>query len=482
MTQITKATAPSIFLPPKFNLWVLRISNWLLPYWLKYKLQISQIDVVDIDRLVEVYKQSQMGKFRLLLTFRHPSSDDYFCLGYVLTIGLPAAAKKHGIVLESPIFAHFLYEREDSSWVGKIVSWLYCRLGGIPIDRGQADYRAGTPGEQLGLETARNLLVNSHLPLAMSPEGRSNGYSELVSPLESKAAQIGFWAMDDLVNAGRTEDVFIVPIGIQYHYLDEPWVNLENLLYQLELKCGSIVDRHDSLVSIFQRDGRPMRKLLYDRFYHVCQQILFQIENFYGHFYHYEIPERPPGGEAISRTEISQRLQSLLDSALEVSEGYFNLEPIGTRIDRCRRIEQAGRDWIYREEFTSPQNLSAIGRKLADRIVTEADLRMWHMRIVESLIAVTGSYVKDNPTIERFAEITLLLWDLVAQIEGEKPSPRPMLGNRRAQITICNPIPISDYWDRYISSRSEARQTVADLTQELQTAMEGTIDRDTDRR
>jgi hypothetical protein len=56
-----------------------------------------------------------------------------------------------------------------------------------------------------------------------------------------------------------------------------------------------------------------------------------------------------------------------------------------------------------------------------------------------------------------------------------------MLGNRRAQITICNPIPISDYWDRYISSRSEARQTVADLTQELQTALEGTIDRDTDR-
>lgn len=476
MTQITKATAPSIFLPPKFNRWVLRIGNWLLPYWLKYKLQITKIDVVDIDRLVEFYKQSQMGKFRLLLTFRHPSSDDHFCLSYVLKTGLPAAAKKHGIVLEAPIFAHFLYDRSQSSWGGKIVNWLYSRLGGIPTER-RADYRAETACERLGLDISRNLLVNSHLPLIMPPEGRANGYSELVSQIESKAAQIGFWAMEDLVNAGRSDDVFIVPIGIQYNYVDEPWVNLENLLHQIELKCGSIVDRQDSMVSIFQHDGRPMRKLLYNRFYLVCQQILYQLENFYGQFYHYKIPERPPFDAAISRSDIADRLQSLLDSALEVSEGYFNLEPVGTKIDRCRRIEQAGKDWIYREEFISSPNSSAIGRKLADRIVTEADLRMWHMRIVESLIAVTGAYVKTKPTIERFAEITLLLWDLVAQIEGTPPSPRPILGKRRARVTICNPLPVSDYWDRYVSNTAEAKQAVADLTKELQAALEGTIGR-----
>jgi hypothetical protein len=477
MTQITKATAPSIFLPPKFNLWVLRIGNWLLPYWLKYKLQITQIDVVDIDRLVEVYKQSQMGKFRLMLTFRHPSSDDPFCLGYVLTMGLPAAAVKHGILLEPPIFAHFLYNPDRSSWAGKIASWVYCRLGGIPIDSGRADYRAQTPLERLGLDTARNLLVNSHLPILMSPEGSTNGRSEFVNPLESKVAQIGFSAMDDLVNAGKTDDVCIVPIGIQYHYVDEPWVNVENLLHQLEQKCGSIVDRHDSLVSIFQSDRRPMRKLLYDRFYRVCQHILYQIENFYGQFYHYEIPKRPPVDRAISRTEISRRLKSILDSALQVSESYFNLEPIGTKFERCRRIEQAGRDWIYRDELTSAHGVSAISHKLADRIVTEADLRMWHMKIVENLIAITSPYVKEKPTIERFADNTLLLWDLIAQIEGNTTAPRPILGKRRAKVTICNPISIADYWDRYLSNSSEAKQAIVDLTQEIQTSMEEAIDR-----
>jgi 1-acyl-sn-glycerol-3-phosphate acyltransferase len=469
MSLITKAQPQLAFLPPRFNLWVLRLVSWLLPYWLKRKLDITRIDVTDIDRLVEVYKQSQMGRLRLILAFRHPSSDDALCMGYLLTKILPAAARKHRIALKSPIFAHFLYDRGVPLWAGKIAQWLYPQLGGIPIRRGLADRSA--------LKTARDLLANGKMPLAIAPEGATNGHSELVSPLESGAAQIGFWAMEDLVKAGREEDVLIIPIGIQYYYVGEPWLKLESLIHKLEQDCGLIVDRRDSIVAIRQSDGRPLRKLLYDRFYRLSQHLLYQMENFYAQFYQYPIPERPPLEQPISRTEISQRLQEILDFALQVSESYFNLQPRGTKVDRCRRIEQAGWDWIYREELTLPDQLPTVSRKLADRIATEADLRMWHMRIVEGFVAVTGSYVKDRPTIDRFAETTLLLWDLVSQIEGKKVSERPSIGSRRAQITICNPIPLSDYWDRYKTDRREARQAVIDLTQELQTAMEGTVDR-----
>jgi 1-acyl-sn-glycerol-3-phosphate acyltransferase len=470
MRQITKATAPLEFLPPNFNLWVLRIVVGILPYWLKSKLQISQIQAIHIDRLVEVYKQSQMGRLRLILAFRHPSGDDPFCLSYLLTKILPVAARDHRISLKSPVFAHFLYDRGIPLWAGEFVSWLYPKLGGIPIHRGKAD--------RVALKSARDLLVNGQMPLALAPEGATNGHSELVSPLESGAAQIGFWAMEDLVKTGRTEDVLIVPIGIQYYYIDAPWANLEKLLDQLERECGLTVDRHDSLVAMSQTDGRPMRKLIYDRFYKLSQYLLYQMENFYAQFYHYKIAERLPLSESISRTEISQRLQQLLDFSLQVSESYFNLQPKGTKVDRCRRIEQAGWNWIYRDELKPPHNLSTISHKLADRIATEADLRMWHMRIVESFVAVTGSYVKDKPTIDRFAEVTLLLWDLVARIKGDNPTNRPILGKRRVQMTIGNPIPISDYWDRYKSSRAEAKQAVIDLTQELQTSLEGTIERE----
>ena len=471
MPQIIKAQPRRAFLAPRFKLWVLRLVAVVLPYWLKHKLSITQFDVVDIDRLVEVYKQSQMGRFRLILAFRHPSGDDSFCLGHLLTKKLPTAAKKHRISLRSPVFAHFLYDRGVSLWAGKSANWLYPRLGGIPIHRDRSS--------QVGLETAKELLVNGQMPLAMAPEGRMNGRSEFVSQLGSSAAQIGFSAMENLIAVGRSEDVLIVPIGIQYYYLDQPWSKLEALIHELELDCGSTVDRRDSIVAIEQRqnDGRPMRKLLYDRIYNLSQHLLYQSENFYAQFYHYKIPERPPLDQSISRTEIDRRLQSVLAFALKISETYFNLEPNGNNFDRCRQIEQAGSDWIYREELVPPASLDRVSRKLADRIATEADVRMWHMRLLESLRSITDSYVKDRPTVDRFAEVTLLLWDLIARIKAEKPANRPILGKRRVQITICNPIPLSDYWDRYKIDRQEARKVVLDLTQELQTVMEGTIDR-----
>jgi hypothetical protein len=168
-------------------------------------------------------------------------------------------------------------------------------------------------------------------------------------------------------------------------------------------------------------------------------------------------------------------LQSILDFALQVSESYFNLQPQGTKIDRCRRIEQSGWDWIYREELKPPHSLSPVSQKLADRIATEADLRMWHMRVVESFVAVTGTYVKAKPTIDRFAEITLLLWDLVARIKGENPLDRPHLGQRLAQMTIGTPISVSQYWGEYNSSRRHAKTAIANLTQELQRSLEQMI-------
>ncbi len=469
MHQVTRAQAPLAFLPPNFQLWVLKLVVWLLPYWLKRRLKISQVNVSEIDRLVSAYKQSQVGNVRLILAFRHSSYDDIFCMGYLLTKLLPAGAKQYRISLKEPVFAHFLYDRGIPLWAGKFVAWLYPRLGGISIQRGRAD--------RVALKSAKDLLVNGKMPLAIAPEGGTNGHSEILSPLEFGVAQMGFWGMGELLKSGRTEDVLIVPIGIQYHYVGEPWGELEQLIYELELDCGLLVNRRDSLVAIGQAQGDMLRKLLYDRFYKLSQYLIYQMENFYAQFYSYEIPERPALEKSISRTTISQRLQKLLDFALQVSESYFGLDPKGNSIDRCRRIEQAGWSFIYPEELKNPDDLSIISRKLADRIATEADLRMWHMRIVESFVAVTGTYVKDKPTIERFAETTLLLWDLVARIKGKNYLQRPTLANRRVEMRIGNSISIGDYWNRYNGSRRESKQAVTDVTKELYKELEATIDR-----
>ena len=102
----------------------------------------------------------------------------------------------------------------------------------------------------------------------------------------------------------------------------------------------------------------------------------------------------------------------------------------------------------------------------------EADLRIWHMRLVESFVAVTGKYVLEKPSVERFAETTLLMWDMVTRIKDGNPFDRPKLGKLKAVLTIGQPLSVSDRWDDYKSSRRNAKQAVTTLTQDLQTVLE----------
>lgn len=117
-------------------------------------------------------------------------------------------------------------------------------------------------------------------------------------------------------------------------------------------------------------------------------------------------------------------------------------------------------------------HLSPLEQGLADRIAEEASLRMWHMRLVESFVAVTGQYVREKPTVERFAETLLLLRDTLVLIKGENPFPRTRLGAQVAHLSVGTPLSVSDRGAAYRQSR---RQAVADLTQDLRTALEELI-------
>jgi hypothetical protein len=206
------------------------------------------------------------------------------------------------------------------------------------------------------------------------------------------------------------------------------------------------------------------------------------MEDFYTRFYHKTLPttagSHPPQQQGLATSankELAVRLQALLNVALQIAEEHFNLSPKGSLIDRCRRLEQAGWNYIYREELKNLQAISPLERGLADRVAEEANLRMWHMRLVETFVAVTGHYVIEKPTVERFAETTLLLWDMVTRIKGRNPFGRPRLGKQQVQMTVGQPLSVSDCYPAYQASRQSARQAVADLTQDLQHALESLI-------
>jgi 1-acyl-sn-glycerol-3-phosphate acyltransferase len=438
---------PLEFIPPNLDRNILRILRSILPLWMRIRTPITQVEGVNVEELVELYQQFQAGKVRLMLAFRHPSTYDPYCLMYLLHYLVPQMARHQGIRLKSPTHAHFIYDRGIPLWAGSWVGWLYSKLGGTPIHRGKLD--------RPGLKSARDLLANGEFPLMAAPEGATNGHNEVVSPLEPGIAQIAFWSLEDLLKAERTENVLIVPIGIQYHYVTPPWDKINQLLDELEDTCGILKDNNDR----------------YARLYRLAEHLLTLMETFYTKFYHQSLPTFE---NATSNEKLKLRLEALMNAALQVAEQYFDISPKGSVIDRCRRLEQAAWDLIFREDLKL-ENLSPVERGLADRVAEEASLRIWHMRLVESFVAVTGKYVLEKPTVDRFAETTLLLWDTLTKIDGGNPFKRPKLGKQSAIVTVGHPISISNLASVYQSNRRAAKQTVSDVTQELQTVLEKMI-------
>ncbi|MEA5513354.1 1-acyl-sn-glycerol-3-phosphate acyltransferase [Nodularia sp. UHCC 0506] len=459
---IYQAQAPLEFIPPAFNPLVLKGFHLLLPSWINWQTAITQIEADNVEVLVDLYRQFQEGKVRFLLAFRHPQTDDPFCLGYLFSQILPKVARNQNIALQLPFHAHFIYDRGIPLWAGSYVGWIASRLGGTSIQRGKADWT--------GLRSARDLFANGQFPMAAAPEGATNGLSEFISPLEPGIAQLGFWCAEDLQKQERSEQVLIVPVGIKYDYVAAPWSAIANLLTDLEAASGLVV--HSG-----QQNEVPCLESLYPRLLTLAEHLLSLMEKFYNQFYHQKLPDAETiATETTDRNAaLVIRLQALLDTALRISEEYFNLLSKGQLSDRCRRVEQAGWNYIFREEFKDIKALSPVEKALGDRVAEEANSRMWHMRLVESFVAVSGNYIREKPTAERFAETTLILWKMIARIKGNKISQMPQLGRQGVKITIGEPISVSERYPAYKENRLEARKAVADLTNDLQQELENLI-------
>ena len=238
MPRSIQSTQPPLkFIPQRFNPLVLQILRWFLPLILRFRTRpwlpagIVHIEAKNTEVLAELYQQFQAGKIRFLIAFRHPEVEDPLCMQYLLSRIVPKVARQQNIPLQDLVHSYFLYDRGMTVWAGNWLGWLFSQVGGVPVRRGRRLDRQA-------IQTARELFANGKLPIAVAPEGGNNGHSDIVSPLEPGVAQLGFWCVEDLQKANRSETVVIVPVGIQYRYIQPPWSKLNWLLSKLEADSG----------------------------------------------------------------------------------------------------------------------------------------------------------------------------------------------------------------------------------------------------
>lgn len=474
-SRITQAQPALDFIQPQYQPLVRLLGRIIIKPWLRLRKGITHTEVHNAKTLIDLYHKFHEGKVRFLIAFRHPTTIDPPLVTHVVWNKISAIARQQGHPFIQPPHVHFIYDRGIPLWAGSLVAWVIAHLGGTPIRRGSLD--------TLGLRSIRNLFANGDFPMAAAPEGGVNGHNEIVSSIEPGIAQFGFWCVDDLKKAGRDEEVMILPLGIQYFFETPPWKKVADLLSQLEVDSGlRSPDTPPSPLLASLQDGtsptEDQEQELYQRLRALGEHLLGKMEEFYRTYYGWESkagvlasPESQSSQTESRESELSfgQRLHALLSAALEVAEKSLGIKPKGTLTDRCRRAEQAGWDRIYRTELKDPDGLSVLDRGLVDLVAEETSLRLWHMHLVETFVSVTGKYVAERPTIERFADTTLLIWKMIQQISRSSADPFPDLGVRYAQVTVGDPINISERWADYQQKR---RGAIAQVTEDLQTALE----------
>lgn len=447
MPKINSIQPPLHFIEPAFDLKAYYFAKYVHPFKLRFQSPIRKIEFSNIEVLGDLYSKFVNKKARLMIAFRHPNADDPLCLIHIFSRLLPDYFKKNKVKIDDITHFHFVWDRGIPLWAGEFTGKLYSGLGGTPIHRGKVDWK--------GLNSIRNLFVNGRFPLAIAPEGATNGHNEIIGPLEPGIGQMGLWCLDDLEKQGRKEEVYILPLGIQYYYLKEEWGKLEELLDSFILDLGA----KSILVPDNLTEGmNPLQAKNYKKLYQSAIGLLGIIEEFYKAHYGC-LPKKE------EKDDIPKRLNTLLDNILSVPERFFQITPRGNIIDRCRKLEQASWDWIYQEDVS--ENIPVIQRKLLDKMAGQSKEMDWHMRLVESFVSVTGTYIKEKPSYERFTEITYLLFDTISKIKTGSGQKRPDLGKYKVRLTVGNPILLNPYHAIHKTGKRGTKEAIEKICEEL---------------
>ena len=165
----------------------------------------------------------------------------------------------------------------------------------------------------------------------------------------------------------------------------------------------------------------------------------------------------------------SERIGVYRLHGLAKAEAHFGLRAVGNLQERCRRIEQAAWDRIYREGV---DQLPPLERSLADWEAREADLQLTRMRLVEHFTSVSGHYISDHPDFDRFAEMLLLVEEAIGWMEDQPWKGQPSLGPQRVELRLGRALPVRPRLSQYRSNRRQSMQMfMQDLEQALHAVM-----------
>lgn len=443
---------PLKFLAPTPQGWLIAAMRALAPWYIKTVAQISHSELENGSALVDALHDFYADKTRLVLAFRHPSTDDPQLLYKVTCYDAFKLAKAQGRPLPVRPHLHFLYDRGVPLWAGRYLEWILPRFGATPIYRSKADRQ--------GFASARRLLAHGRHPFAVAPEGGTNNKNFAPGPLESGVVQLASWAQDDLKTKGVASPAVILPIGLVYSYPTRPWASLDDLLNRLE--SGFIAGTPQADTGHWQRlvedewqsqlgaiEDTALRQR-YERYLAVYLALLETLEEHFKTYFKHEPAPKAAGTEA--------RLLHLTEVLFNITEHRLAMRSHKEYPKlRAQVVEQAAWQRLFR-----PRPGGLVRQRLADWLARDTQTSLQYARLAEGLFGVSVHYLFENPSFERLVDTATSTWDALSYSLGLAYGQRPRVGPRQVCVSIGQPI--------QLAAPGEAKTERKDKKQALQQA------------
>ena len=321
----------------------------------------------------------------------------------------------------------FYYMCARETFIGSIRSFFMQRFGVYSVVRGSIDRGA--------FRTTRSLLTEGKHPLVMFAEGEISRQNDTVLPFESGVIQLCFWALDDMTKADAVK-LYAVPIGIKYIYDEEMWDEIEKALARLEREI------------LPQRS--PASEDLYERLRRVGAAVV-------------SVLEREYRLQADENRSLNERIEQLRERILSQMEEFMGVTPQTTVLPRTR--VRALKNLVDAEIYRETEEISTYERQIHEqRLETFQEFYPDLNRLI-NFIAIYDGYVGENRSPERFLEV-------ITRLEREVFGSSKPRGPRSAFMRFGTPKNLLDLYDTY---KRQKKQTVQDITLELETEVQELI-------
>ena len=327
-------------------------------------------------------------------------------------------------------YYYYMAAREtfDIGRLGGLRSFLMQRCGAFSIVRGTADRNA--------FRTTREILYRGDRPLVIFGEGEISRQNDTVMRFERGATQLCFWALDDMQKASVSKPLYIVPIGIKYLYPEDMWNAIDAALTALEETIlpsteRTPVERYERL----RRIGVAVFKTLATE-------------------YQYKLDDSLP---------FDAHIQKLKAQILSHTEQIMGIHTDGDVLTRVRALKNL----VDAEVYKDIDEMTEYERKIHEELLQKFQQFYPDLNRLVNFIAISDGYVAEAPSAERFL-------DVITRLEREVFGRAKKQGPRVASIRVGEPINLRDRYDTY---KTKKRETVEQVTLELETAVQTLVTR-----